>query len=784
MRPIKRTIAFALALCMLFCLCACQKPDVQPSIPSTVPTTAEPTTVPPTTEARNEGLLLYQAARETLQKQENVGLVISVTETMKLPAEEIVTNIKQDISYIGLGTDHFEAMVTDTTGNGYRHLENQELYTGGKVYITSHSNHYLSEQTTEEYTERYLPIVLIDENLYANCSYTAGEYSTEIQFSDASAPEGWIPENATLLKASGTAKVNADGELTKYTYDVTYTLLGAEIHQEISVIIGDPKVTNVIEPTDTTDYVSLEHPDVLKLTELSLYRIFAAKSITCSAMIQTVSEAAAVTFIDTRNIETYYDGSFMAQSDFSREYTDLQTMESGGFTQKEVFRNNSYSMSLDDGPAETDPTVDEEMMWNYIYDEIVTGWIDSSSMTECEITNLGNILLLEFRGDVEIGKVIEDEISYDLYESESFLDDLASEYNTQQMDFYIAIDTYLSLPTAAGFSYVGYHMIDGVKYSISREVSSSIHLASSDSYKAITGNPMPDPEDAESPTPLFYHVTGAGGEEMWLLGTIHVGDGRTGKLPQKIMDAFYSSDALALECNPDAMEEEMKDPAIAEEYGNAYYYTDGTTAQDHIKDKELYDFTLDMMKATGFYNYLMPYMKTSLWENSISNEWARMTYSLSSDKGVDNRLMALAKSHNKPIREVESNLFQVKMLTGWSDALAENMLGSTVSYDLALYYEEVTELYTLWCKGDDAALKEFLKDDTSDLTAEELALYKEYQKAMETDRNKHMADVAVQYLESGETVFYAVGLAHVIAEDGLVNALRAAGYTVELVTYN
>ena len=197
----------------------------------------------------------------------------------------------------------------------------------------------------------------------------------------------------------------------------------------------------------------------------------------------------------------------------------------------------------------------------------------------------------------------------------------------------------------------------------------------------------------------------------------------------------------------------------------------------------MYDFTLDMMKATGSYNYLMPYMKTSLWENSISNQWSRMSYSLSSDKGVDNRLMALAKSHNKPIREVESNLFQVKMLTGWSDALAESMLGSTVSYDLALYYEEVTELYTLWCKGDEAALKEFLKDDTSDLTAEELALYKEYQKAMETDRNKHMADVAVQYLESGDTVFYAVGLAHVIAEDGLVNALRDAGYTVEPVTY-
>ena len=780
MKHFTRLIACLLAMCMVLSLAACQEPPA----PTTTPTTVTPTTAAPTTEAPNEGLLLYQAAREALEKQENVGLVISVTETMTLPAEEIVTYLKQDVSYIGLGTDHFEAMVTDTTGNGNRHLENQELFTGGKVYITSHSNHYLSEQTVEEYTERYLPVILIDENLYGNCTYTTGEYSTQILFSDASAPEGWIPENATLTEASGSATVNTDGKLTKYTYDVTYTLLGAKIRQEISVIIGDPKISNVIEPSDTAAYLSLPHPDVVKLTELSLYRIFAAKSITCSTTTQTVSNAAAVTFMDNRNIQTYNDGSFMAQLDFSREYTDLQTMESGGFTQKEVFRNNSYSMSVDNGPAKSDPTVDEEMMWNYIYEEIATGWIDSSSMTECEITNLGNILLLEFKGDGEIGKVIEDEISYDLYDDESFLDDLASKYETKQMDFYIAIDTYFGLPTAAGFTYAGYHIIDGIEYPISREVTSSIYLASSDAYKAITGNPMPETGDVESPTPLFYRVTGENGEEMWLLGTIHVGDGRTGKLPQEILDAFYASDALALECDPDAMEEEIKDPAVAEEYGKAYYYSDGSTVKDHIKDVEMYEFALDLMKATGNYNAYAPYLKSSMWESAISSAWKQMSYTLASDKGVDNRLMQLAKSHNKPIREVESNLFQLKMLTGWSDALAENLLGGTLSTELHRYAADLMELYTMWCEGDEAALKEYMKEDTSELTPEEKLLWEEYNKAMATDRNKHMAEVAIQYLQSGDTVFYAVGLAHVVAEDGLVNALRDAGYTVELVTYN
>ena len=77
-----------------------------------------------------------------------------------------------------------------------------------------------------------------------------------------------------------------------------------------------------------------------------------------------------------------------------------------------------------------------------------------------------------------------------------------------------------------------------------------------------------------------------------------------------------------------------------------------------------------------------------------------------------------------------------------------------------------------------------MKDDTSEMTEEELALYEEYNKSISTDRNAGMLEVAKEYLESGDTVFFAVGLAHLLAEDGgLVFTLREAGYTVEQVIY-
>ena len=123
---------------------------------------------------------------------------------------------------------------------------------------------------------------------------------------------------------------------------------------------------------------------------------------------------------------------------------------------------------------------------------------------------------------------------------------------------------------------------------------------------------------------------------------------------------------------------------------------------------------------------------------------------------------------------------------GYSEELQEHLLLEAVSYDPWSYQEGVLELYEMWCSGDEAALIAYLseEEDTSEMTEEEIALYEEYWTAMSTDRNAGMLEVAKQYLSGDKLVFFAVGLAHLLAEDGLVNTLRDAGYTVELVVYS
>ena len=170
----------------------------------------------------------------------------------------------------------------------------------------------------------------------------------------------------------------------------------------------------------------------------------------------------------------------------------------------------------------------------------------------------------------------------------------------------------------------------------------------------------------------------------------------------------------------------------------------------------------------------------------IESLFEDQSYSLSSERRVDNMLMKHARAKGIEILDVEYGQEQMAMIAGYSDRLQELLLAEAVSADTASTGAGMEELFDLWCSGDEEALRDFIVDDEADLaemTEEELAPYEEYKKAMETDRNVGMHDVAVGYLESGETVFYAVGLAHVIAEDGLVNTLRASGYTVELVVF-
>ena len=199
------------------------------------------------------------------------------------------------------------------------------------------------------------------------------------------------------------------------------------------------------------------------------------------------------------------------------------------------------------------------------------------------------------------------------------------------------------------------------------------------------------------------------------------------------------------------------------------------------------------MSYTGVFNSVVDFKNgavNTVNGNNTDNIFALFTHNLfvslsgiRSEKGMDMRLLKLAEEQGKKILEVESSLQQYEMFADFSRELQLLLLEFNLEYTVAEYAAELQEMYDLWCAGEEAALRKMLAEDNDDMTAEELALYQEYVDEVIIQRNEKMLEVAIDYLESGETVFYAVGLAHLLQENGLVDTLRAAGYTVEQLTY-
>lgn len=755
----------------------------------------------------------YQEAVDAWSEK-NVELEIEYERKVTVAGQTYFESATVDQRYWNQGAEDFLAYVTQeiTYGDDAYETEIEDIYAGGKFYETVVEDRFYGELTAEEFLARQIPLQMLDPALY-----TLSRTDSGIAFADATAVESWLaPEEATVVSCSAQVELDENGALGETEFTVSYQLGAALIELEYEVSVSKPGKKPSV-PEDTEDYVLVDDMMAVYALEHAFGCLSQARHLSTSSSELILSEAAGAVLQENIQIDTYaVEDQFAMLWDTSLRVSDYASDYEGKYESVEKFIDGKYTISEDGG---------EETAYSYITQELVEAAVESHALSlfpynegiaATETSYLGNVVLFSYTGSELMGEEYCQIVSERVFEDKDYLDSFATAYETKEMSFYLGLDAYSMLPTAFGIMYEGVHTIEGYEYVLSMQADQSFDLASMDSYDAIFEEPAPENEPANKATPLLYKVTGPDGQQMYLMGTIHVGDERTAFLPQEFYDAFNSADALAVECDVDAFDEMMDDDsneALIDEVGSYYFYSDGTTTKDHIVTEGLYEDALKKMKATGAYYYNTEYMKVGLWGESLDNFSMRQGYTLSSEKGMESRLMPMAREQNKPILEVESVLFQIKMSSDYSDNLQEVQLFSGMYTDPLEYAEYLMEMYEKWCAGDEQALIEMINEeeswqfteedfDLTELTGEELEraeavlkdldninaqlaqLQQEYNKAMSSDRNKGMIEVAKSYLESDQTVFFAVGLAHVLAEDGLVNGLREAGYTVELVTYS
>ena len=765
----KLTRLATLLLCLVLALglVAC---DAAPPVSTTAATQPPATTAP--TEPPLDPLALYADAAAALE----AGNAYTITATRVRTVQQAADTFTEDYK-ITLHRSADTLKAANTINYSASRIYADEVWADGTAYLDLNDNLFRAEMALEDFLARYAPIALFTAENYANVTAAEGD-TVVITFAEATAVETWLaPEGVTLISAEGTATVSAAGALTGSTYDLCYSYGGVTITEDWDVTYDKLKLDPEV-PAHIDSYLAIESIDAPLLLEQGKGHLAAAKTVSSTSAQLITSQAAGYGCEINLQLDVT-DGMYR----FFNRLTEMAGNQTQGYTLDELYRDGKYTMSVDGETPEEVTGVSTKVLDVYVQQQLLDPILGVDTLATAAVTDLGSVLLVECTGNDTWGETIRTLLCGTILADPYALDNLSTATENITTDFYIALDRYTGIPTAYGYNYEGTHTIKNGMYILAGQLDLSYDVGSLAAYENITEEIAPDGE-AESPTPLLYKVTGADGQQMWLFGTIHVGDDRTGHLPQELVDALLSADALALECDVEGFEAKLeKDSKLAQKVSDAYYYTDGTTAEEYFLDAELYAKSVQLLKAAGGHSYMSKMMKPELWSTSIDNFFLQQGHRLSSQKGLEARLTKIAQENDIPLWEVESVIFQIEMMDSWSQELVELMLRDLTEMNGVGYALETQDLYDRWCAGDEADLIEAVKDDTSEMTEEELALYEEYTKSISSDRNAGMLEVAKEYLESGDTVFFAVGLAHLLAEDGLVFTLREAGYTVEQVIY-
>ena len=296
------------------------------------------------------------------------------------------------------------------------------------------------------------------------------------------------------------------------------------------------------------------------------------------------------------------------------------------------------------------------------------------------------------------------------------------------------------------------------------------------------------PQDYSTIDPAFWIAEGNGGT-VYFLGSIHCADRSSYRLPEKIMNAYLASDALAVECDIVAYEQNLQSNFMQQmNAAKDMMYMDGSTIKNHVS-AETYNGLIDYWNkygssfaSQGYTTSTMEKMKPAVWMSLFENLQIEQA-GLDSELGIDSHLLKIAHAQGKQIIEIESVEFQNDLLFGFSDDINELLLSSYVSQPLEESAQYVYDSYKDWQIGDlDALMAEDEETDYSGYTQDEIDKYErlseEYNNAMLYDRNIGMADKAAQMLDRGQNVFYVVGAAHMAGEKGIIAMLRDRGYTV------
>lgn len=280
---------------------------------------------------------------------------------------------------------------------------------------------------------------------------------------------------------------------------------------------------------------------------------------------------------------------------------------------------------------------------------------------------------------------------------------------------------------------------------------------------------------------ILYRVSG-GKNEMFLLGSIHVGSPEMYPLGPCITEALEKSDTMVFECDTESTQALQATMRLMS-------YPMGETLADHVSEE-----TIDLLRKTaektgypmGSLLAMKPWAVVSLLSiESTASEMGTANIQQAMDLGVEKQIANLTKG--KEVRYLETAEDQLSIMDGFTPELQEYMLASTCT--AILDPESVSQADAAlrhwpawWAEGNAEAFAQNYQESFS--TDPEPELMQEYHEGLLLRRNRQMAEKLVKMLEDDgkHSYFVTVGLLHLVLHgESIVHELEKQGYSIEKI---
>lgn len=251
---------------------------------------------------------------------------------------------------------------------------------------------------------------------------------------------------------------------------------------------------------------------------------------------------------------------------------------------------------------------------------------------------------------------------------------------------------------------------------------------------------------------------------IFLLGSIHYLRKENYPLSKAILDALETSKQLVLEIDLN------RTPAAAAQRATLEkaVYRDGTSLPQNV-GKETYQLTTQRATELGIDVKVLNPMKP--WFVALTLVAIKLQMlGLDANSGVDRYLAEQAKKRGITTSGLETLEFQISLLDQLSKEDQELMLRETVS-ELDLLDKNIDEIVQSWVKGDSDLLAKLLLAGMME--------YPEIHQKIIIDRNRRWMPEIEKLVQQGSGALVAVGAAHLVGKDGIIEMLKAKGYGVE-----